>query len=94
MHEYVFVATKGIGKAKSLALVEPFDAGGLQRRVANDLGINLVEIGKPCVFKIIRRADGMHRHGLPTAFGLLHVQFNSGAIRNRTLAKVPQNIGM
>jgi len=55
MHENIFVATKGIGKAKSFAFVEPFHARGLQRSIANDLGINLIEISKPCMFKIIGR---------------------------------------
>ncbi|VVT27530.1 hypothetical protein RV420_400343 [Roseovarius sp. EC-SD190] len=36
----------------------------------------------------------MHRHCLPTALGLLNIQFHPGAIRNRTLPKVPKNIGM
>src|SRR6056297_540793 len=94
MHENVLVPTEGIGKTESLALVEPFHARRLQRGRPDDFWIDFIQIGQSGAVDVIRRFDLQNLDRLHAAVRALHFEHDTGTIRDRALAKVPQNVGM
>ncbi len=94
MHEDIFFAAEGVGKSKPFAFVEPLDSGRLQRRTADHLRVDLVQIGQPRMLYVIGRIDRVNGHGLPATLRLLNIQLHSGPVRNGTLTEVAKHIGV
>jgi len=57
MDKNVLITAERVGKPETFALVEPLNPCRLQRSRAYYFGVDLIEIGKPGAFRVIRRFD-------------------------------------
>lgn len=87
-------AAKDVGKAKAFGFIKPLYPGRFQRGGMNDLFVKFREIGQNGRFIACGRRDAHNLDRLNAAIGSMCHHFDSGAIGNRTLPKVAQDIHM
>lgn len=94
MNENIFGTTETVGKAKALAFIKPLDPRGLQRQRGDGGHVTAAQIFDRNAHFFLGRNDFKHIRGLRAARGCLNPYGNLRIVRNGTLPKIAQNIGV